>query len=159
MIGPAVFRRVIAPCLAVVVAAVACCVGCGPGGDRSAGDATAALAAVVGDLPDGLEVLAHESRGGQAAAWVVRTRERWLPQALTDHRHQALRVDAFANLVAGITHGSLDIGRPVDRSCEYAEWRQTPAGGGGRVGVRIHQLRTDRGDFTVLETLSDPGSK
>lgn len=118
--------------------------------------ATAALAAVVGPLPDGLEVLFHERRGLVGGAWVIRTSERWRPHGATDHRHANLPVETFMNTVAALSRGSLDLGRPLDAACEYTEWRSVPTAESARIDLRIHQVRTDQGEWTVLETLPDP---
>jgi hypothetical protein len=130
--------------------------GCGGGGPTApAADAAAALVAVTGPLPEGCEILWHESRGGSAAAWIIRTPGRWRPHESVDHRHKTLPTDTFMNLVAATAQGKVDPGRPTASSCRYTEWRLGDATDGRR-DVRIYQLATDRGELTVLETLPDP---
>lgn len=122
----------------------------------SASESAAALSAVVGPLPAGLEILFHEQRGELAAGWIVRTPKPWKPHEAVDHRHATLPVDTFMNLVAATSGGTLDLGRPTDDRCRYTEWRMPAAEGTARRDIRIHQLTTEQGECTVLETLPDP---
>lgn len=129
--------------------------GCG-GTDRPSPAAAAeALAAIVGSLPEGLEIAFFEPRGSTAAAWIVRFPGRWRPHEAADHRHATLPVDTFMNLVAATAQGTVDPGQPVEQACRYTEWRMEAAAGPRRL-VRSFQLTTDRGELTVLETLPDP---
>lgn len=122
-------------------------------------ESAAALTAVVGPLPEGLEILFHEPRGGTAAAWIVCVPRRWRPHEAVDHRHKTFTTDAFLNLVAATSRGTVDPGRPAESGCRYTEWRTTDAAGGWRRDVRIYQLTTDRGEVTVLEMLPDPAGR
>lgn len=137
--------------------ALAALVGCGGGAGRaSPATAAGALTAVVGPLPEGLDVLFFEPQGEAAAAWIVRHPDRWRPHEAADHRHATLPVDTFMNLVAATAQGAVDPGRPAEQACRYTEWGPEPAVGGPRRLVRTYQLATDRGEVTVLETLPDP---
>jgi hypothetical protein len=141
--------------LAPLVAALA--VGCGTGKPVTpAPESAAALTAVVGPLPAGLEILFHEPRGDAAAAWIVSVPGVWRPHESVDHRHKTFTPDAFLNLVAATSRGTVDPGRPAESSCRYTEWRSNEAAAGPRRDLRIYQLTTDRGEVTVLETLPDP---
>jgi hypothetical protein len=136
--------------------AAALAAGCGTGSPvPPAAESAAALTAVVGPLPEGLEILFHEPRGGTAAAWIVRAPGPWRPHEAVDHRHKTFKADAFLNLVAATSRGTVDPGRPTESGCRYTEWRTTEAADTRR-DVRVYQLATDRGEVTVLETLPDP---
>lgn len=137
-----------------LVAVLAGCSGRGP--TVSPADAAIVLATVAGPLPEGLEVLFYEPRGGGAAAWIVRVPGVWRPHAAADHRHATLPTDTFMNLVAATAQGKVDPGRPAESSCRYTEWQAAAADAAGRRDIRIYQLATDRGELTVLETLPDP---
>jgi len=139
--------------------ALAALVGCGGGASRPSPAAAAeALTAVVGALPEGLEVLFFEPRGGAAAAWIVRHPYRWRPHEAADHRHATLPVDTFMNLVTATARGTVEPGQPAEQACRYTEWGPEAAADGTRRLVRIYQLVTDRGEVTVLETLPDPAN-
>ena len=144
-------NRLVGACLVAVLAG---CAGRGPA--VSPADPPAALAAVAGPLPEGLEILFFEPRGGAAASWIVRVPGGWRPHAAADHRHVTLPVDSFMNLVAATAHGKVDPGRPAESSCRYTEWTLDEGAGGSRRLVRVFQLNTDQGEVTVLERLPDP---
>jgi len=131
--------------------------GCAGGTSRPSPAAAAeALTAVVGPVPDGLEVEFYEPRGEAAALWIVRHPDRWRPHELVDHRHARLPVDTFMDLLAATARGTVDPGQPAEQACRYTEWGPEAAADGTRRLVRIYQLVTDRGEVTVLETLPDP---
>ena len=133
--------------------------GCGGGaGGRPFAGATESLAAVVGPLPQDLEVLFQEARGGVASVWIVRNPKGWRPHDSAEHRHATLPVDTFMNLVAATGRGTVDPGRPAEQACRYTEWRPDEVPDGSRRLVRIYQLNTDQGEVTVLETLPDPAA-
>lgn len=142
------------PLAAALLVAVAC--GCGTGGQSlQAPDAVAALTAVAGPLPDGLEVLFFEPRTARGGAWIVRTPARWLPHGETEHRHAILPATRFADLVAATTRGALDLGRPTESTCEFTQWDSMPPGTERRREFRIHQLATEQGEFAMFEVLPD----
>lgn len=122
----------------------------------SAAEGAAALAAILGPLSADLEVLFYEPRGGDAAAWIIRSPGRWRPHEAAEHRHVTLPADTFQNLAAALAQGTIDPGAPAEASCRYTEWRTEAAGTGRPRDVRIYQLMTARGEITVLETLPDP---
>lgn len=151
-------RRRAGRMLALLVAVLAS--GCGTGKPATPPpESAAALVAIVGVLPEALEILFHEPRGDSAAAWIVRVPGRWRPHEAVDHRHKAFTTDAFLNLVAATSRGTVDPGRPAESGCRYTEWRTTDAAAGSRRDVRIYQLTTDRGEVTVLEMLPDPAGR
>lgn|GEM_PF-2679266 len=137
-----------------IVAVLAGCNRRGP--TVSPADAAIVLATVAGPLPEGLEVLCYESRGGGAASWIVRTATPWRPHESVDHRHATLPTDTFMNLVTATAQGRVDPGRPAENSCRYTEWQASAADAAGRRDIRIFQLGTDRGELTVLEMIPDP---
>jgi len=147
-LGPGLIR---AASLAALLAA-GLTAGCGRDGSLSGPEAVAELVAVVGDLPAGLEVVAHRR---QAAApprqlWILRADAPWQPlPGRPAHRH---RLDdlALVGNIAAITLGGLDAGLPVPESCTCSGW-SLPGGG----TLRLHAGRTDQGWYGILEQIGE----
>jgi hypothetical protein len=136
--------------LLATVLAVGLAAGCGRDGSLSGPEALAELATVVGELPAGLEVVAHRRQAADSTRqlWVLRGDAPWQPLPRKPaHEHRLDDLSLVSN-IAAITLGRLDAGEPVPKSCTCSGW-SLPGGG----SLRLHAGRTDQGWYGILEQI------
>ena len=143
------------PRLGLLVAAVLTAVvaaGCGRDESLSGPEAVAELVAVVGELPDGLEVVAHRRQAAAAPRqlWILRGDAPWQPRPDKPGHHHRLDDTSLVSNIAAITLGRLDAGEPVPMSCTCSAW-SLPGGG----SLRLHAGRTDQGWYGILEQIGE----
>lgn len=142
------------PCSGLLLAAlliVGLAAGCGREVSLSGPEAVAELATVVGgDLPAGLEVVAHRRQGADSTRqlWILRADAPWQPLPEKPGHHHRLDDVSLVSNIAAITLGRLDAGEPVPKSCTCSAW-SLPGGG----SLRLHAGRTDQGWYGILEQI------
>jgi hypothetical protein len=139
--------------LAALLAAgltVSLAAGCGRSGSLSGPEAVAELSSVVGELPAGLEVIAHRRQAADSSRqlWVLRADAPWQPLPEKPGHHHRLDDVSLVSNIAAITLGRLDAGEPVPKSCTCSAW-SLPGGG----SLRLHAGRTDQGWYGILEQI------
>jgi hypothetical protein len=138
--------------LLATVLAACLTAGCGREEALSSPEAVAELSAVVGELPAGLEVVAHRRPAADSSRqlWILRGDAPWQPLSAKPGHHHRLDDVSLVSNIAAITFGRLDAGEPVPKSCTCSAW-SLPGGG----SLRLHAGRTDQGWYGILEKIGE----